>query len=66
MKNAKDNNGLTALMMAVGHPEVVRALIAAKADVNAEADDDTTALKLASIKKHKEVVRLLKLAGAKK
>ena len=39
--NAKNNNGDTALMYAVSgdHAEVVEALLAAKADVNAKTND---------------------------
>jgi uncharacterized protein len=47
-----------------GHHDVVRALLVAKADVNAKMDDGTTALMMASQKDDKEVVQLLKSAGA--
>jgi ankyrin repeat protein len=64
--NAKASNGGTALMAAAqeGHHEVVRALLAAKADVNAKMDAGTTALMMAAQKDDKEVVQLLKSAGA--
>jgi len=59
--NAKRNDGSTALMRASqnGHLEVVRALIAAKADVKAKAVNGFTALNLASETGHLEVVRAL-------
>lgn len=43
--DAKDNEGLTALMSASfkGHIEVVKALLAAGADINAKRYDDVTA-----------------------
>src|SRR5262249_17858533 len=47
-----------------GHPEVVRALLAANADVNAKAVDGTTALMIASKGGQPEVVRALIAAGA--
>ena len=48
--NASGTNGYTALLVAAleGHPEVVRALLAAKADVNAKRGDGATALMFAS------------------
>src|ERR1035438_7943590 len=42
-----------------GHHEVVRALLAAKADVNAKMDDGTTALMMAARGGHQDVVRAL-------
>jgi serine/threonine-protein phosphatase 6 regulatory ankyrin repeat subunit B len=42
----------------------VKALLAAKADVNAQAVDGTTALMAASKNGHQEAVQLLKSAGA--
>jgi ankyrin repeat protein len=47
-----------------GHLEVVRALLGAKADVNAKMDNGQTALMMASQGGHQEVVELLKSAGA--
>jgi serine/threonine-protein phosphatase 6 regulatory ankyrin repeat subunit B len=47
-----------------GHQEVVRALLDAKADVNAKAGDGDTALMMASQNGHQEVVQLLKSVGA--
>ena len=63
--NAKSNDGGTALMEAsrYGNVEVVRELLAAKADVNAKNNDGRTALMEAS-KGHDDVVKLLKEAGA--
>jgi uncharacterized protein len=63
-KSVKD--GGTPLMAASqsGHAEVVRALLAAGADVNAKKDYGLTALMLASVKNHSDVVRLLLAAGA--
>ena len=50
----------------MGHLEVVRALIAAGADVNLPNKDGLTALILAAKKGHLEVVQVLIAAGAKK
>jgi ankyrin repeat protein len=44
--------------------EVVKALLDAKADVNAKTSKGDTALRLASKNGHKEVVQILKGAGA--
>ena len=46
-----------------GHDDVVRALLAAKADVNAKEDDGTTALSAAE--DHADIKALLLQAGAK-
>lgn len=57
----------TALMMASnhGHLEIVRALLAAGADVNAKANDTfDTALMLASARGYAEIVKALLAAGA--
>lgn len=43
----------------------VRALLAAGADVNAAAPNGSTALMVASVKGHEEVVKLLKAAGGR-
>jgi uncharacterized protein len=63
--NAKDQQGYTALIVASsnGYLEVVRALPAEGADVNAEAANGT-ALTIASQKGSLEVVRVLLAAGA--
>jgi len=75
--NARDNDGSTALMAAVtyGHIDIVHALLAKGADVNAKDNaGDTalmaakrggTALMAAKREGHKEIVRMLKEAGAK-
>ena len=68
---AKPTKGWTALMVAsqYGHIDVVRALIAAKADVNAQNADGETALRMASNSKsstsnvYQEIATLLKQAG---
>jgi ankyrin repeat protein len=64
--NVKPASGVTALMTASqnGDLEVVRALLAAKADVNAKRTDGVTALMAASLKGHLEVVRALLFAKA--
>ena len=57
----------TALIAAAseGHEAVVRTLISKGADVNARSANGTTALKIATKKGHKNVVRLLQEAGEK-
>ena len=64
--NAKDEYGLTALMLASmrDRVEVVRALLAAKADVNAKSNSGGTALMAATMGGNAKVVKLLKQAGA--
>jgi len=47
-----------------GYPEIVRALLAAKADVNARTGDGRTALLFAAQGRQKETVQLLKAPGA--
>ena len=48
-----------------GHTSTVQALLAKGADVNAKSKFGSTALRLAKEKEHKEIVRILKEAGAK-
>lgn len=60
--DTRDHQGHTALMAASrnGHPEVVRELLQARADVNAvEPEYQTTALQHAVRGRHEEVVRAL-------
>jgi ankyrin repeat protein len=65
--NAKDNEGITALMYAVAfeHPEMVKLLIDAGADVNAKDNEGITALMVASFEGYTDIVELLIKAGAK-
>jgi uncharacterized protein len=65
--NAKDNENGTALMIAAAHGDtaIVKILLAKKADVNAKDSNDRTALGMAQEEQHKEIVDLLKRAGAK-
>jgi len=48
-----------------GHTSTVQVLLAKGADVNAKSKFGSTALRLAKEKEHKEIVRILKEAGAK-
>jgi ankyrin repeat protein len=61
--NAAENDGFTALLIAVDkdQAECVQALIAAHADVNAKTKDGRSALRLA---KSDRVLALLRAAGA--
>ncbi len=63
--NAKDSYGWTALIRAsyVGDIEIVRALVEAGADDNIKRYNDS-ALKLATEKKHTEIIDILLEAGA--
>ncbi len=54
------------LAASAGRTEIVQVLIEHGADVNAEADDGLTALAAAKADDQREVVRLLKKAGAKR
>ena len=65
--NVKDNWGVSALMLAsvYGHLEVVKALLAANADVNLRSKTaGLTALFYASSRGHLEIVKVLIEAGA--
>src|SRR6266478_249224 len=59
--SSKDKDGYTPLHLAAveGHTDVVKYLLAGKADVNALDKDDETPLHLAAFKGHKDVVELL-------
>lgn len=63
---ARGLNGVTALMLAVfmDYTETVKVLLENGANVNATADDGTTALLLAQERGHREMVHLLQMAGA--
>ena len=72
--NIQSGPGMTALMKASygGHPKVVKMLLAQGADVNYQTEGGYTALTQAQhgpgvypTGKHKEVIQLLKAAGAK-
>ena len=64
--NAKDNNGVTALMVAtLNNAEAVSLLLEAGADVNAKTEWGMTALMIAaSLNKTPEILSLLLNAGA--
>jgi len=49
-----------------GHTEVVKILIGASADVNAETDNGSTALIAATEGGHTEIADILKWAGARR
>jgi len=65
--NAKNLRGETALMAAVWaeRADIVKAFIRAGADVNTLDNEGDTSLRTATRRGYKEIVRLLKLAGAK-
>lgn len=62
-----DADGGTALGHAAwfGHADTAQLLIDRGADVNAKKPDGTTVLQLATLRKHNNIVALLKKAGAK-
>jgi ankyrin repeat protein len=64
--NAKQPGGNTPLTIASakGHSDIVRLLLAAKADVSAADDDGKTGLMLALQNDHAEVAELLRSAAA--
>lgn len=63
---AKDNDGMTALLAAVdeGHWETVRVLLDAGADANAKSEDGISALLAATYAGHTQTVKALLDAGA--
>jgi Ankyrin repeats (3 copies) len=67
--NALDQSGQTALILACrnpkANPEVVKALLAAGADVNLRSRTGYTALTWAQVRNNAEVIRLLRRAGGK-
>ena len=67
--HVRNEYGYTALMCAAAaetnDPELIKALLAARAEIDVKAKDGETALKLAGRKGNTEIVRLLKQAGAK-
>ena len=64
--NARNNNGLTALMVASynGHTEIARILIENGADVNVRINKGWTALKIALQNGHIAIANLLRAHGA--
>jgi len=64
--DAKDDNGVTALMMGsvMGHVEVVKRLLERGADINGKSGTGSAALMLASVMGHLTAVRLLLEKGA--
>ena len=64
--NTADQDGVSILMMAarLGHRDLVRALVARKANVGARSPHGDTALMFASLKGHLEIARLLIDQGA--
>ncbi len=67
--NALDQTGQTALILACqdpkASPDVVKALLAAGADVNLRSRNSYTALTWALVRKNGEVIRLLRRAGGR-
>ena len=65
--NAQDNNGLTALMVAVEHGPIqaVKVLLENKADPLVKNNEGTTALDLARRHNDADAVKLLEQYGAK-
>jgi hypothetical protein len=67
--NALDQTGQTALILACentkANPNVVKALLAAGADVNLRSRSGYTAMTWALVRKNNEVIRLLRKAGGR-
>jgi len=66
--NARDDNGETALIMAVFNEQIkiVELLLEAGADVNVMAVNGETALMLAKEWENNEIIEMLKEAGARR
>ena len=62
--NAKNNHGVTVLMVAsgLGRSDIVQLLLKAGANVNATTDKGITALHIAKVRNHPEIVSLIKHA----
>ena len=60
--DAKNNDGMTALMVAAdgGHAAAIAALLAAGAEVEAKDNDGATALEIAEACEHEHAARLLR------
>ncbi|MGB8967363.1 MAG: ankyrin repeat domain-containing protein, partial [Candidatus Sulfotelmatobacter sp.] len=67
--NSLDQSGQTALILACRNPkaipDVVKALLAAGADVNLRSRTGYTALTWAQVRNNTEVIRLLRRAGGR-
>ena len=64
--NAKDNDGMTALILAAwyGNKDIVEILLKNNAEINARGKDDSTALHVAALWRHKDIVEILLQHGA--
>ncbi len=65
--DAKDKNGYTALIISAGkgYANVVKQLLAKRADVNEKTNGGVTALWIATHEGHNDIVNILKAAGAR-
>jgi ankyrin repeat protein len=62
--NQRGEADRTALIDGAAHPDVVRALLSARADINLQAADGVTALMVAAVRNVPESVELLLKGGA--